>query len=273
VSRLAWSIWSFCVALLISAWLLNLAASAPHLGWGLISDIFYNTLQLTLPTVGALVASRRPRNRIGWLFCFAGLVLSIQAFTGAYATYSLFTYPGELPGVEGMAWISEWMAFPVVLSVAALLFLLFPEGVLLSGRWRVVVWIVAIGGLLAAFGDAFAPGPLDIQSLVTNPFGVEGVLPMYRISTMGMWLLLGCCFVAATSLVLRFRRGGGIERQQIKWFALAAFVMAFGFFDAFIAGSWVPWEWINSVAYFLSSTTLTSSSTVPSSTARSRLRC
>ena len=250
VSRLAWSIWSSCVALLISAWLLKLVASAPRLGWASFFDVLFNVLSLTLPTVGALVASHRPRNPIGWLFCFASLVLSIQAFTDAYATYSLSAYPAELPLVETMAWISEWIAFPVVLSVAALLFLHFPEGVLLSRRWRVVVWIVAIGGLLAAFGDAFEPGSLDIQSSVTNPFGVEGVLPMYRISTIGMWLLLGSCLVAATSLILRFRRGGGIERQQIKWFALAAFVMAFGFFDAFIAGFWVPWEWINSVAYF-----------------------
>jgi hypothetical protein len=183
-------------------------------------------------------------------FCFASLVLSIQAFTDAYATYAVSTYPGDLSGADGMAWISEWMAFPVVLAVAALLFLLFPEGVLLSQRWRVVVWIVVIGGLLVAFGGAFEPNPLDGQSSVTNPFGVEGVLPMQHINTIGMWLLLGCCLVAATSLVLRFRRGGGIERQQIKWFALAAFVMAFGFFNAFIAGFWILWEWINSVAFF-----------------------
>ncbi len=128
---IAWSVCAFCVILLISAWLLTFLASGPRPGVvTTYLTVFFDITLLTLPAVGALIASRRPENPIGWLFCLASLVVVSQAFADSYATYALFTYPGELPGVETMAWTAEWMAFPVVLLTAALVFLLFPEGVL-----------------------------------------------------------------------------------------------------------------------------------------------
>ena len=108
-----------------------------------ILDSLFAVLALTYPTVGALVASRRPENPIGWIFLATGLIaLAFQGFALVYADYDLFVRPGSLPGTEYMAWFSQWIALPFVVLGTVLLLLLFPSGHLPSRRWQVVVWVM-----------------------------------------------------------------------------------------------------------------------------------
>jgi hypothetical protein len=161
-------------------------------------DIILYVVELAFPTIGALVASRRPENPIGWLLCFASLLIASQTLALWYASYGLFAYPGRLPGLQIMAWFSEWIGIPGVLLIAALLFLYFPEGRPLSCRWGLVVWGAVIGSVLAALGNALMPGILEVQPQLTNPVGVGGVVAgvvsasLIRgvLDTVGIWLLI-----------------------------------------------------------------------------------
>ena len=163
IARLAWGAWGFCVVLLASAWML--AYLRPEALWGqpMYMTTVFDVLQLVYPTVGAFVVSRRPGNPIGWLFCSVGLVTSVQIFANSYAIYALFGRLNPSPGTEVVAWLSNWVAFPVIMPVGAVLFLVFPDGRLPSRRWRVVARVAAAGGVLLAAGDALMPGPLYVH--------------------------------------------------------------------------------------------------------------
>ncbi len=172
--------------------------------------------------VGGLVASRRPANVVGWCFlgsaaCFAGVTLS-----SAYATYGLVTAPGAVPLAWPMAWVSAWLSPPGTMLLFAGVPLTFPNGRFLSPRWRWVAWGACCFAIGAAVYAAVAPGEIRTSGLV-NPLGIAalrstGVL-LERI-ILGIYLAI--IFASAASLLIRFRRSRGEERQQIKWLAYAA---------------------------------------------------
>jgi two-component system NarL family sensor kinase len=172
-----------------------------------------------------VIALRRPANPIGWLFGTAGLVFAVVGFTGSYAIYAVLTRPGTPLGPEA-AWLAQWI-WPSSIGAIACVFLLFPDGRLLSPRWRPVLWLAGIAPVTAAVGFALIPGRLTEFRVADNPFGVEaaGALPevIGPIGMVGLWFtLLG----AGTSLVLRFRHAHGEQRQQLKWLAYAATLAA-----------------------------------------------
>jgi hypothetical protein len=236
-ARLAWSVWLLSVALLVSRWLLLLLTPEVPLRGERSALDFFEVLLLAFPTVGALVASRRPENPIGWIFCGAGFIFALQPSSEAYADYVLYAQFGSLPGLEFMAWISQWIAFPTFLLAAVLLFLLFPDGRLPSRRWLAVAWVAAIGSVLFSLGIALAPGKLAGYPSVVNPFGINGVIggviPAYRffgaLASTGMLLGLLSCLVSVVSPILRLRRARGEQRQQLKWFVYAATLTVIGF--------------------------------------------
>jgi signal transduction histidine kinase len=230
--------------------------------------VLWEALMLTFPVVGAFVASRRPHNPIGWLLCGMGLLNIVGSFAVAYGDYALFAQPGSLPGGEYMAWIADWLGVPGIFSIAAFLFLLFPDGRLPSQRWRFVGWTVIFGSVMLAVGDAFHPYPFYGLPDVENPVGIggviAGVLPAQRLwevlSATGGTLLMGSCLASVASLILRLRRARGDERQQLKWFAYAATLMVGGLiasflFEAVALGSWSELgneiSWMTGVLGFL----------------------
>ena len=179
--------------------------------------------------VGALVASRRPRNPIGWLFLTFALVAAFAAFADRYAAYALVEDPGSLPGGAWVAWTASGVWHPAF-GLFVFSFLLFPAGRLPSGRWRAVAWVAAANYLLGGaigllwnplFGEFFpyAEPPLRLPDhpAVGAAFGV--------------FLLANFALLAlsAASLALRLRRASGAERQQLKWFvyAVALFAVVF----------------------------------------------
>jgi hypothetical protein len=205
-------------------------------------------------TVGALIASRRPENAIGWVFCVVGLVMLAEGFTESYANLALFARSGSLPGGLVAAWASAWLGGPGLLGIFAFLLLLFPDGRLPSRRWRPVAWVAAIAVTAVTLLHAFRPGMLrdSAFSSVANPFGIEalgGFRDLLEFS--GFLLMLGAVLASAVSLVVRFRHAGRLERQQIKWFAYAGALLA----AVFVAGPAFLWSsafpgWVWFVAFF-----------------------
>lgn len=230
-SRLAWMLWVLCVALIASSLLLYFLTPdflIPAERPSPILATFSALLSLSGPTIGALVASRLPKNPVGWLFCGMGLVYALQRLAMAYADYALFAR-AWLPIGEYAAWLSAWLRWPGVVVVGVFLALLFPTGQLPSYRWRPVAWTAVGGATMLSLGEAFRFGPL-FTHLIPNPFGVAGssgaVLPAYRIfeasSAIGGVMLSAGCLASIVLLILKLRRARANEDQQIKWFAYAA---------------------------------------------------
>lgn len=158
-SRLSWASWALSSVLAMAGLgLLAVNGSAPPPS---------SVVALVFPTLGALIASRRPRNPIGWIFCLAGFFAVVTLFTTQYALYGLATRPLALPGAAVAAWVSSWAWVPAVGLVGTLCLLLFPDGRLPSPRWRPVLWVVLSG--LALFGIGVALRPWDAPALAIEP--------------------------------------------------------------------------------------------------------
>jgi hypothetical protein len=186
-------------------------------------SLAFTLMVLVFVAVGAVVAARLPSNPIGWLFCAAGLFLALTSVTYGYAAVAL-DEPGRLPGGLAAAWVSSWSWAPAVLAVPCLLFLLFPDGRPLGDRWRWVVPLVAIGVTCLVTGSALAPGKMTDTPApeVDNPLGIAYPTLADGLQVVGWMTCLVCLILAAWSLVLRFRRSQGEERQQLKWFVWSA---------------------------------------------------
>jgi hypothetical protein len=172
------------------------------------------------PIVGALVASRRPENPVGWLLCLYGLAISISYFCAEYAIYTLLARPGSLPAGEALVWIASWM-LSIIIGLPAFLYLLFPTGRLPSSRWRWVAWLTGVLVLVGVITSAFSSGALmGVLGPIQNPLGIEGFTGVYK----ALLYILSTVTTGAVilSVFMRLHRSVGVERQQIKWFAYAA---------------------------------------------------
>jgi hypothetical protein len=179
--------------------------------------------------VGALVVAHRPNNAIGWIFSAIALLAFTAGLAAEYATYALVTRPGSLPGATFAAWYASWPWYPTLGLALVFTPLLFPTGHPLSPRWRSLAWLAGaatgVFTVLAALKADLVLGndDLDKHHVIANPIGVAG-LENPEESTVGvalLGLLTLSALVAFGSLVLRFRRSQGEERQQLKWFTYA----------------------------------------------------
>jgi hypothetical protein len=208
-----WLAWSVCGLTVV------LSACAVALAFLNNSDVraVIFPLGLTLSAVvGGLVASRRSENPVGWFFLGSAGCFAITLVAAEYATY-------ELPGARAMAWPQSWLWVPGVMLLLCFLPLYFPSGRLVSRRWRWVVGLALFSCVTGAALSALSPGEIPATSGAVNPLGIEALgsvsdllEPVYL--ALGFFLF----FASAASLVLRFRRSGSLERQQIKWLAFAA---------------------------------------------------
>jgi hypothetical protein len=190
----------------------------------------YTVTAVSGSTVGAVLASQRPHNPIGWIFCIGGgLGAGIEHFGAQYATYALLAEPGSLPGGAAAAWLTSWMwTFSVGLFV--FLCLLFPYGRLPSSRWRWFAWLSGIVILTGAVLIAFQPGQIEGLGSISNPLGLKGanIVPGTDNDFLVQALLGGLGLVATASLFVRLRRARGVEHLQLQWFTYATMVLASG---------------------------------------------
>jgi uncharacterized membrane protein len=188
-------------------------------------------LTVAFSGVGALVASHRPGNAIGWIFCAAALCQVLAAFGDEYATYALITRPGSLPLGAEMSWLTEWIWAPGLGLILVFLPLLFPDGRPPSRRWRPVAWL---GGVSIAMIVVLASILLwsERGTRLLGDTGIADRDPGWLVALLSVAfpLMLLAGLAAVISLFVRFYRSGGEERQQIKWFAYAAAVSLFWVF-------------------------------------------
>jgi hypothetical protein len=171
--------------------------------------------------VGAIVASRRPRNPVGWLLCAIPACMAFQILSEAVYWYAVRDRPRDPGSAADLGiWLANAWWIPAVVVLFVFLPLLFPTGRPPTRRWRVVGWAAAGGGVVLFVGTAFDAGPLLSYPWVDNPMGVER-MPA-ALGSLGLGVSIISSLLAAASVIVRFRRAGGAEREQLKWFTAAA---------------------------------------------------
>ena len=191
-------------------------------GGGLGVAVFEAAALAALGVVGAVVASRRPRNPVGWLLCMIPISFGLFML-GRRVFWNLeLANPGSI-SAELVAWLSGWIWIPSMFAALVFLPLLFPAGRPATPRWRPVGRVAVPACVAMSLGVALTPGRLeDLPS--DNPLGVEGTFaPVVQVAAgLGFVLMVVCAAAAIASMVVRFRRSRGIERQQLKWVVAAA---------------------------------------------------
>lgn len=227
--RLAWVVWGICASLILSATVIGCLEARSLLRD--VNIICTGIAFILFGTVGALIAWHRPRNTIGWIFCAVGIGTGITDFSAAYTVYGTVKGHLPLPGTGVFNWLGNavwplnWALFLVFLP------LLFPDGHLLTRRWRVVGWLTAV---------------LALFSILAGWLSLVNVEMFGKVIPTGFWsslsdssnlLVLPLSIAALVSLVLRFIRAKGRERQQIKWLTYGTAIMA-----VLIVGGFIFWN-------------------------------
>jgi signal transduction histidine kinase len=231
---IAWSVGLASIALLIGELAFRYIDRSTTRGvsnaWS-AAVVFDVLVDISIPVLGIVIASRRRENPIGWVFLLAGAALAISSFARSYAVHALVADPGSLPAGRAVAWLGTWIE-PIAICLLPFLFLLFPTGHLSSERWRPLVWICFAILILApasmlVFATTIWDRPFaDFQDAVSG----GGVATAAAVLVIGSVVaLVLALFASAVSLIARFRGSVGEERLQLKWFVTAAAVVAVAF--------------------------------------------
>ena len=186
-------------------------------GWDL-PDVSGAVVYLAVPVVGFVLASRRPGNRIGWLFLAAGLAKGLSSFSRPYAAHALVVAPGSWPAGQALAWLSDWVDLAGVPALAFAI-LLFPTGRLHSRRWLPVAWFVAAASGVVAYAAALASRHWSRPLSPSASIETAAITPPVIVVTL---LMLVAVLASVAAVVARFARSAGEERLQLKWFTTAA---------------------------------------------------
>ena len=169
--------------------------------------------------IGALVASRRPQNPIGWIFEAVGQLYALTSLAAAIVTHG----SPSSPFYQLASWFGSWIWLPATILPATFVLLLFPDGHLPSRRWRIIAWSAALGLVLVVLGVMFHPGPLVSLGIeLGNPFGIPNAVPVLNVLlTISAVLLLIGVFGGLAALLARFHHSAGTEHDQLKWLVYA----------------------------------------------------
>jgi hypothetical protein len=185
--------------------------------------------------VGAVLASRRPRHPVGWLLLGVGLGLAVNILVEPYVTYGLVARPGSLPAARYLVGLL-YVTTLIWLSCAAFVLLLTPTGSLPSPRWRWWARLAAAAPVVTVLASVVQPDPMA-PDYYGNPLAVPALARVLVVpGVAGILVVLVSLLVGAGSLVGRFRRAQGVERQQLRWLALAAALAALLLLVSLVAG-------------------------------------
>lgn len=227
--RLSWSIAvSSTVLVLIGLAISIRALTISGQGVTFSHQFFTPLVTLTYGVVGALLASRHPRNLIGWMFCTIGFFSALNMLSVGYAYYDKLVAP--LPAATFVRWLTIWIWIPPTILPLTFFLLLFPDGKLLSGRWRLIAWAGGTGIVIATLIMAFYPVQLGaIGQPDLNPYGIPGSADVFNVMMViaAPFLLVGV-LGAIASIVVRFRNATHNERTQLKLLAVAGVIVIIG---------------------------------------------
>jgi hypothetical protein len=220
---LAWSLCALGIGGLIAGAVLeNMSGQAASSEESLPESLALLFGFAALPAMGAFVASHHPRNPMGWLFLAVGAGIGLLLISTAYAHWALVDNTGSYPLVTLAAWFEQWLWGPCIGLLFTLVLLLFPDGKPPSPRWNWLVWVGALLlGVISVGGMVEERLESDAYS-IDNPIGIPGLGDVE--STLGplFALLVPLVALCVASLVVRFRRSRGDERQQLKLVTFAA---------------------------------------------------
>ena len=226
--RLPWAL-----ALVATVLAVGGSAASSAINWTGIVDlpfaIAFALLGVASAATGAVVASRLPRNGVGWLILALGVGVGVVLSVGAYAEIGVETDGEPLPGYRAAAWLGDVSGIPIFFGITGFLLLLFPTGRLPGPRWRAASWFFGLTVTAAWAAYGLAPG--EVGSGVPNPIALDGRAGDLARDVADLTVLLAlpglglCC----AALVVRLRRSRGVERQQLKAFAYAAALVCVGF--------------------------------------------
>lgn len=217
---MAWVIWLISAAALV-LWLV--LGGLSKFADGPVVALLFSSVLLSYLVVGLLIATRQRRNPIGWLLLLGAFCAAMGGFTGAYAAYSQIVR--ELPGAAWAGWIANWagtLGFGIWLYF---IFLYFPNGKLVSPRWRLVVGLAVFTLLLGVLPAMFSPEYLEGLPGEADPmrFDWSGWNFIIRLQEVFMPMVL---IAGMVSVMLRYRHATSTERLQIKWVAYSAILGA-----------------------------------------------
>jgi signal transduction histidine kinase len=256
-SRVITGLWAAVVLTATAAVTMTVVARGDLATGDLASNLLLTVAVVAYATLGAVIV-RRAGNVIGWIMLGEGAGLAFLVLASMYAVIGVVTFPGSLPAAKRVGTLSE-CSFSAVVFTLAFMFLLFPTGRLPSRRWRPVA---AAGLLLAALTTAglvvhprlvHLPAPGGVSLIFPNPLAVPGLGPVLRtvlVGTINGLTAVSVPFLAAAlvSLAVRYRAGGQLLRQQIKWLALTALGFVGGLLIALL-GLAAGQAWLATVAY------------------------
>jgi signal transduction histidine kinase len=240
--RMAWSIGILSIGLMLAGLVFMFVdrhAVLPDVSdsWT-FSSVFDVVVNIAVPVIGLVIASRRRENPLGWLLLAAGLGLGVANFSRAYALYALVAHPGSLPAGRAFAWLSNCVwTFPIALL--PFLFLLFPTGRLPAGRWRPVAWFCgAMLVLLTASALVIATTNWSRPFAELTSPGSSGVARAANVTLFIAFFALPVAFLLSfVGLARRFAHARGDERLQLKWFVTAAALVAVTFIVTFFTNT------------------------------------
>ena len=210
------------------------------------SDIFsglggvsFLILALTFASVGAIVASRVPENRIGWIFLLTGLANSLQLFSWQYADVGLHAIH-RLPGARGVV-VFNTVIGEATAGLLGLSLLLFPDGRLPSRRWRPALASLVVGMVFFVLAGTLRPGRYaEPFAEVSNPLGLPGARGVMNAVDLAGWLLVVVGVgLGAAAMIVRLRHARGLERQQLKLVLAVGSIAAAA--AALVLATWFIW--------------------------------
>jgi signal transduction histidine kinase len=225
-------VWSICalVVLLSAAEILLLLINGQYGSGGVYGITGASVVgPIVFSGVGALVASRQPRNAVGWVFLAAGVSWVLPAVAQQYAIRAFFVAPGSLPGGLAAAWLGTWAFAPIVSLLGIFLPLLFPNGDLPSPRWRFFARGIALVAVVALVVDALPPASLKVSSggelQNSNLLSTSSPTVLTNLAGLLQVVLSAGALVAIIGMIVRYRRSQAELRQQLKWFLFAGSIL------------------------------------------------
>ncbi|MEX2458556.1 MAG: histidine kinase [Actinomycetota bacterium] len=211
VRRLAWGVWAIAVAIALAGTVASLMAPRADAAFGVLGALG----ALGYGTAGALIASRQPRNAVGWLFLWIGTWIALSEFSEGYVALSAAR---ELPLLSLVGWLGTNIGFIGAFGAIPLVLLLFPDGRPPSPRWRPVVAAMAVFPVFGVAGFAISTNQLGGEVVrIPNPTAIPSLdwlaSTLLTISGIGS---IGTAMLCVVGLVMRYRRSDGIQRRQLR---------------------------------------------------------